>query len=1079
MKTIFLKLTVGLLFLFSVISMYGQGVTTSGINGRITEPDGESLPGATIIALHEPTGTQFAGVTNEVGLFNIPNMDIGGPYTITISFVGYEDFIQKNVYLTLGQTFEIKKSLSTETQKIDEVVVSASLIGKKDIFDGNRTGAETVISSDELEILPTLDRRLADYARLSPQATVNSGGISFAGQNNRYNSIMIDGAVNNDAFGLSSSGTNGGQTGLSPISMDAIEQVQIVLAPYDVRQSGFTGGGINAVTRRGTNTISGSVYSYYRNENFAGKTPIDGPDSLKKKLDPFTSQTSGIRLGGPIIKNKLFLFGSYERVDKETPQPFDFQNSEYRGNASYEQLTNDIPDKLANEMGYTTGGFEANTQTRVSDKLLFRLDWNINTQNRLMLRHSYTKNVATLPNSSSSSKINYYNNGVYFPSTSNVTALELKSNYNTWSNSLMITYTDVLDDRDPINQDFPSIRIDDGDAADIYFGSEPYSTANQLQQKIFTVADNFIMYKGKHTITIGTHNEFGQVYNLFVRRAFGEYRYSSVDDFLNDSISNKFRRSYSLVDDISGDGSKAAAEFGMAQLGFYVQDEWQVRNNFKLTYGLRIDVPVFLDDPMAIEGFDTTLSKIEEAGVNTHGAQSGKMPDTQILWSPRIGFNWDVYNDKTLQVRGGLGLFASRLPWVWPGGAYTNNGQTVGNYTGDNTYRLIDNYDPYNQPPIPEPASEVGGQIDLYAKDFKFPQVFRTSAAIDQKLPGGLVGTLEGIFTKTINNGIYYNINVAPSEKNMTGNGNDNRLLYDGDNSKIEEAYDHIIVGSNTNKGYSYNITTQVQKPLTRGFSGSIAYNFGRSMVMNDNLSSQNVSQWRKMQTINGRNDLDLSVSTFDVGHRIMANIAYQIEYGEFGRTTVTLYYNGQSGDVYNYVYTEGIIGDDIEYTESDLIYVPASRSEIELVDMVDDDNNLIATADEQWADLEAYINNDDYLKERKGQYAERNKARTPFTHIIDLKIVQDFFFKTGDYTHTLQLTFDIFNFTNMLNSDWGRTHWVEDGNYGLITPVGFANGGTTMQYNFDKPGGDPYEIDDIGINSSRWHAQIGIRYLF
>jgi hypothetical protein len=1069
-----------IIFVLIGFTAWGQGTTTSGISGRIVDHHNESLPGATIIAIHEPTGSQFAAITNTKGIFNIPNMDVGGPYSVTISFIGYKNAEDKNIYLTLGQTFELNKTLNEEVLNIDEVIVSADINAHK-LIDGNKTGAETVIPSKQIQTLPSVDRRIADFARLTPQASISDGAISIAGQNNRFNSIMIDGAVNNDVFGLSSTGTNGGQTGLSPISMDAIDQFQIVLAPYDVRQSGFTGGGINAVTRRGTNTFTGSAYYLLRNESLAGVTPTDDKNVKKEKLDPFTSTTTGFRIGGPIIKNKLFFFGSYEHLNQETPQPFSFNSSEYRGLSTYEQLTQAIPNKLSS-MNYTTGSFDANTQKSESNKLLFRIDWNISNQHRLMLRHSYTQNIASLPNQSSNSSINYFNSGIYMPNITNITALEFKSNFDNSSNSFMFTYTDVLDDRDPLGQDFPSVRIDDGSAS-IYLGSEPYSTANQLAQKVITLANNFTLYKGNHTITLGTHNEFSKVYNLFVRKAYGEYRYSSIDNFLNDSLSEKFQRSYSLVDNISGDGSEAAAEFSTIQLGAYLQDDWQILNNLKLTLGVRFDMPIFSTTPREISNFDTTLAKIEAAGVATYNAKSGKMPDSQILISPRIGFNWDVFTDKTLQIRGGAGIFTSRLPLVWPGSAYTNNGLTIASYSAENEYRLIDNYDPYNQPPIPNPISSVGGQIDLFAKNFKYPQIFRTSLAIDKKLPWNLVATLEGIYTKTINNSIYYNINVNPSTKNMTNNGNDNRPLYDGEDSKIEEAYDYIIVGANTSKGYSYNLTAQLQKPFTNGVSGGVAYNFGRSMVMNDNTSSQNSTQWIQMQTVNGRNDLDLSISNFDVGHRFIANIAYQIEYTNFGRTTVSLFYNAQSGTPYSYVYTSGIIGDDIDGNESDLIYVPATRNEIALVDITDTDGNIITTADQQWTNLENYINSDDYLKSRKGQYAERNASRTPFTHIVDLKIVQDFYIKTNNYTHTLQLTLDVFNFTNLLNNKWGRTYWVndknDDRNYALISPTEFAADGTTMQYNFIKPNSKPWEIYDAGVNSSRWHAQVGIRYLF
>ncbi len=1055
---------------------FGQGVTTAGMNGKINDPGEGPLIGATVVAILKSTGSQFGTITDADGYFHIPNMDVGGPYTLRVSYVGYEHYEQGNIFLTLGQTYRVNVDMSETSIVIAEIMV-VGRTNDYNIIDGNRTGAETVIGVEQIEAMPTLGRDMTDFARLTPQASVSGDNvINIAGMNNRYNSISIDGAVNNDVFGLAASGTNGGQTGGTPISMDAIEQFQVVLAPFDVRQSGFVGGGINAVTRRGTNQVKGSAYYFFRNEGLAGKTPTDSESAERKKLDPFTGNTMGLRIGAPIIKNKLFFFLSGELQRDQTPQPFTFNQADYRGNATEAQI-NSIQDYMVTNYGYDPGGYTANTRELNSDKILFRLDWNISDKHKLMARHSYTNNEALKPSRSNNGYIAFYNQGEYFPSVTNSSAIELKSNLSGYSNSLMVTFTSVRDDRGQMGDKFPSINIEDG-TADIWLGSEQYSTGNKLDQDILTITENFTIYKGKHTITVGANLEYGKTYNLFMRRAWGEYRFSNIEDFLGDNISNRYRLGYSLVDDVPGDGTKAAAEFSVMQPGFYVQDEFQVTDQFKLTAGLRVDIPIFLDDPMAIDQFDTTLAKINAAGNETYGAKSGKMPKPQFMFAPRVGFNWDVTGDQTNQLRGGVGLFTGRLPLVWPGGAYTNNGLMQGSLTEYDTYRLSD-YPEWDNQPAPAVKEGGGGQIDLFAENFKLPQVLRANLAFDRKLPWGMIGTIEGIVSKTVNNMIYYNVNLRPSSKKQTGNGNDVRPLFDGYGSKIESAYDHIMVGTNTNKGYTYNFTLQVQKPYYKGFTGSLAYSYGRAMTMNDATSSQNSSQWRYMEHVRGRNDLDLSFADFDLGSRIVGFLAYSREYLNFGRTTISLYYNGQSGQRFSWIYNENVAQDDQWDALGDLFYIPASENDINLVDIGNPGDEDFVSDAEQWADLDAFINSQPYLKDNRGKYAERNGDRLAFEHSLDIKLMQDFFIEAGDRRHTLQITFDIFNFTNMLNNKWGRKYYTSFGQYELISHEGRAADGTSSEFTFEKPSGDIFYIDDSGLSSSRWQAQLGVRYIF
>jgi len=1053
MKTIqklFLSLT---LVLFSVALM-GQGTTTAGINGQVFDDTGQPLAGATVVAVHEPSGSQYGGISGDKGYFRIPNMNIGGPYTVTVSYVGYEKYEQGNINLQLGQTFQLNVTLGVAEVNIAEVSVVGSRVKEYDVFDGNRTGAETVVGSEQIGDMPSVNRNIADFTRMTPQAFVDgNSAISIAGINNRYNAISFDGAVNNDVFGLSPSGTNGGQTYGTPISMDAIEQFQVTLAPYDVRQSGFAGASINAVTRAGSNTYTGSAYYFFRNESLAGKTPTDNPDVERTKLDEFSSNTYGFRVGGPIIKNKLFFFINGEIQREQTPKPFNF--SDYGGDSN-EATVQEVANKLQNDFGYDPGGYLSKNDELNSNKLIARIDWNISDRHKLTLRHSYTSLEALLTSSSSNRSINFLNNAQYFPSVTNSSALELKSNFTSSSNSLVIGYTSVRDDRDPYGDNFPAVRLYDGNGT-IYFGSEPYSTANQLDQDVLTFTDNFSIYMGRHTITVGANVEFSHTYNLFMRKNFGEYRYSTVADFMTVGSAGEvpayqYERGYSLVDDITGDGSAAAADFNMLQWGLYAQDEFQASTDLKITVGLRIDMPMFLTESPVDDNFnENTIPMLEAEGWDLMGAQAGQMPKPQLMFSPRIGFNWDVSGEKSTQLRGGVGIFTSRLPLVWPGGSYTNSGVVIGGVYhrsawGDPIYFRSDWQNQYKNPDLGYPEVDYGGQIDLFAEDFKYPQMFRANLAIDQKLPWGMIGTLEGLFTRTLNNVNYRNVNV---NNNPIGrlDGPDDRPYWS--DASIDPTYTRVMLGYNTNRGYTYNLTAQVQKPFDNGLTASLAYTFGRSYAVNDATSSQNSSQWRYMEQVNGLNYLDLSISDFDMGHRVVGYINYTIDWLNHLTSSFTLYYNGLSGRPFSYVYNDfGDLNGESE-NSGNLIYVPASQDEIIFADA--------ATANAQWEALDAYIENDEYLSTRRGEYAERNGARYPFTNIFDFKFAQDIYVSSGSMKHTLQLTFDLFNLGNLINKDWGRMYYVTNDAFTLISFEGFedaaaGNGDLSPTFSFDDP---------------------------
>ncbi len=702
-----------------------------------------------------------------------------------------------------------------------------------------------------------------------------------------------------------------------------------------------------------------------------------------------------------------------------------------------------------------------------------------------MVRHQYTKAEQTSPSNSSTTNLRFANSGIYFPSTTNSSAIELKSNINSqMSNSLILGLTFVRDDRDPMGSNFPYVRIKDGNS-NIYFGSEEFSTGNQLNQDIITLTNNFELYKGKHTFTFGTHNEFYKMYNLFVRQTFGSYQFNSLSDFLSGAPAYQFDRTFSAVDDVTGDGSKAAAEFNALQIGFYAQDEVQVNERLKVTVGLRADIPMFLDKPRVNEDFNNNVvPQLEQAWLTLDIPKTGEMPKPTVMLNPRFGFNYDVNGDQTLQIRGGAGLFTSRIPYVWPGASFQNNAVMTGGMrvTAAGSPELIFNPDWNNQPSLP--PTQPSGQVDIFAKNFKFPKVFRASVAVDKKLPWGMVGTLDFTYTKNINNVLYYNLGYVKNGA-LTGTGDKRPIwskvdLSDTTVSKVRGKYTDIIFGTNTNKGYSYNITAQLQKNFDKGFAGSIAYTYGHAKTMNDGISSQNSSQWR-VPNVRGKNDLDYAVSNFSPGSRIVGFLSYRKEYLKHTATTVTLFYTGQSGELYSYGYADGsskFLGEDNQSLE--LIYVPKNRNDINLVDITVGESTL--TADQQWEDLNAFIEADDYLSGRRGQYAERNSSRTPFTNLFDLRIAQDFYVNVGGKRNTLQVAFDVFNIGNLINKDWGRIYYSSGAyysNYPLIKMEGFESDNTTPKFSFKKPTGEIWSIDDSGILSSRWQGQLTIRYIF
>ncbi len=1079
MKKITLLSVIALFFMMTM--SYAQGVTTSSINGRVLDNTEGPLPGANIVAIHVPTGSVYGAVTDFDGFYRISNLRSGGPYNLTISYVGFEDFKKEDFFLSLGETSNISTAMIESANALDEVVITAVING---VFDANKTGSETTISQRKVEALPNISRSIADFARLTPETQVRGDNqLSIGGQNNRYNALYIDGAVNNDTFGLSGSGTNGGQTGVNPISVDAIESFQVNVAPYDVTIGGFAGGAINAVTKSGTNKFKGSAYYLLRNESLAGKTPGDLEDDEREKLAEFSAETFGVTAGGPLIKDKLFFFVNYEGQNDETPQPFN--GSDYSGDSGIDGV-NQFKQFLLDQYGYDAGTFENNTRTLESNKFLFKLDWNINENHKLSFRNNLVEADFFGIGRSSARTINFTGSAQNFESNTNTASLEFNSTFgNKYSNRFIFGYTRVRDDRGINGNPFPFIEINDGDAR-IFAGSERFSTANLLEQDIFTFTNNFQIFSGRHTVTLGTHNEYSSVKNVFFGRNFGEYTYNSLEDFFNDEA-NEFRSSYSLLGGV-GDESIGAAEFDLFQLGFYAQDEVQISNNFRLTGGLRVDLPVW-DDGRGNEDFNTrTVALLEAAGKNLQGARVGQGPNTRAHISPRLGFNWDVKGDKTTQIRGGIGMFTSRIPLVWPGGAYNNTGTVVANTrvfrpsADSGNTNLVPSFNPDVNSQFRQ-EGEFQGNIDLLAENLMLPQVFKKSFAIDQKLGKGFIFSGEISHSSVITGLNIENLNLEGPQFTTTGAGP--RANFGG--QEVDDTYGGVFLISNTNDGESYNVSSTITKNFYSSkvdVRSSATYSFGRSTTVFEGTSSQNISNWAFNESVNGSNNLGVSISDFSQGHRTLANAVVDIKWTKNVKTSIGLFYQGAEGTPFSYVVGGGrsnrLINDTGEgFTP--LPFIPSNFQEAQLIDDVDRDGNIIATAEDQWIALNAFIEGDDYLRTRRGQFAERNRNRARWSHVVDLKLSQEFSLNLGSQKHTFQVSADMFNFTNFINKDWGRRFFTSGFDTAtLVNFEGFADDGTTPEYTFnDRVEGGLNQIDDAGLNSSRWQAQIGLRYIF
>lgn len=1040
-KSLLLRLVLVIVAFVGIAIGANAQVTSSSMTGTIKDAKG-ALPGASVKATHTPTGTVYSVSTNNDGRFSMANMRVGGPYVVEISFIGYKPEKITDIFLKLGEPFALNLILTDNSSQLNEVVISGT---KDPLLNSKRTGAATTVTKEQLQTLPTLSRSINDFTRLTPQAN----GNSFAGSNSKYNSLTIDGAVNNDVFGLTSSGLPGGQANAQPISLDAIQEIQVVLAPYDVSYGNFTGGGINAVTRSGSNTVEGSAWFYGRNEKLVGK------NFLGEKATSFYNTNYGLRLGAPIIKDKLFLFVTGEQTRIKTPTLLNAGDAgAIMTSAEAQTLASYVNTKYGYDIG-AAGEIGAKTQ---SDKIFARLDWNISSKHQLTLRHNYIKafddNI-----SRTNTSFRLGNNAYKFNNNQNVSVLELRSQFNSnLSNNLIVGYSRIRDSRETSGSLFPQVEIQNWGGVSgktVQFGSERSSTQNQLDQDIVEFTDNLKLLVGNHTFTLGTHNEFFKFRNLFVSNYNGRYRFSSLQNFY-DNKPNNIDITYPIAS-----GELPSARFKAAQLGFYFQDEIQVDQSFRLTAGLRVDVPIFNDKP----------ANNPAVAASFPGYGTSNIPSGQILVSPRVGFNWDLTGTRSLQLRGGAGLFTGRAPFVWFSNQYGNTGLDYKSIVLSGTAANNAGF----QPDVTK-QSTVGTAgstypINLMSPDFKIPQVFRTNLALDMKLPAGIVGTLEGIYSKTVNNILYKDLNIKPSvakiNPSLTG-GADTRPFY---GSKVNTTYaPGAYLLDNTRKGDSYSLTAQLSKSFSGGLFASTAYTYGKSKDINSGASSVAQSNWEFVQIVNDPNNPDLVYSNFDIRHRIIGTLGYTINYGKnkSSGTTVSLFYVGNSGSPFTYLYNGDLNGDGA--FSNDLLFVPRTISDIKLVNLTTGGQTF--TPAQQWAALDAYINNDSYLSKKRGQYTERNGARLPWQHQFDFRIMQDIGTMIGSTKNRLQLSFDIINVGNLLNKNWGRQYFVSNSAYQLISYSSSNGGGYTF-----SPSTPTTPLSESF--SSRWQGQLGVRYLF
>ena len=1064
-------------------------ITTSGVKGLI-KANGEDVIGATITVTHVPTGAVYRSVTNSVGRFTIQGMRAGGPYTVEISYIGYKTKEIKNVTLKLGEMSDLSTQLEEDAHALGEVVVKGKLG-----LDASKTGAATSYSAKDIANMPSISHSIGDITRMNPMVSVSqSGAMSFAGVNNRYNSFQVDGAVNNDVFGLTSNGQNGGQAGSQPISTETIDQVQVSVAPFDVRQSGFTGGAINAITKSGTNTFHGSVYGNWLNKDLIGSkyTLMNGKDS--QKYDDETDYRYGVTLGGPIIKNKLFFFANYEKSNKEYPNNYGYGSEASKLGTEGFNIADEVL-SILKEKGYNASYNNPKNYTK-SDKAGIKLDWNINDKHKATFGWRMV-NAKQLNSNSTAGYLNASDYQYDFVSKSNTFTAELNSSFSEKiNNQFQASYVSVRDHRDPKGI-APMIQIKNVGGGTLCLGTERSSTANSLNQDIFSFTDNLNWYVNNHTLTFGTHGEYYKFKNLFIQDNYGTYYFNNFDDFKMFASGQTYAASvdkttgvttyYNTLNQyryctanvaVTGD-PRWAPEFAAGQIGFYAQDKFNVTPNFELTYGLRMDIPLFFDTPTENAEFNASAAKQGWNVVTNHKLSSTPM------WSPRVGFRWNIEKEHNMILRGGAGIFTGRIPFVWLSNNFTNTGiqTSVYNVYGSsglkdgkqNTGKLSDVsliVDPYKQSENTEKLGTSNQAINVFDKDFKFTQNLRLDLALDFTL-AGIDFTLEGVFSKNLNDIYYKDLTRTEAGKTLGETYEslsfDNRPMFQKVSSTEDanlKKFANVYMLDNTSKGYSYNLSLSAVKRFDFGLDLAASYTYSRSKSVNCGTSSVAQSNYNYNYTYQNPNSPELGFTAFNVPHQIKASAFYHKDYAEHWNTTVGLIYTGTSGSPYSLYYSGDLNQDGSN--GNDLMFIPTD----EQIDKMQFKANKNYTADEQKENFREWIANDGYMSKHRGEYFKRYADNLPFESHFDFHLAQTYKFKVGAQVHAVELSFDVLNVGNMFNKKWGR--YTSTGTAKYYSPVTYSGNG---QFQFLHPGN--YEMRSYDDYYSRWRGQLGLKYTF
>jgi len=1087
-----------LLVLFSA-SGFAQ-VTTSSLTGKVMGADNSPVPGATILAVHQPSGSQYITTANNEGYFNIQGMRPGGPYEVKVSFVGYSSMTYTDITLYLGESFALNAILKENVTEVSEIMVIGA---KPSAFRTEKTGATTNISREQMYTMPTISRGISDIARVSPYAN----GMSFAGGDGRSTNFTVDGANFNNNFGLSSSLPGGG----NPISMDAIEEVQVVIAPFDVRQTNFIGGGVNAITKSGTNEFKGSVYTYQRNQDMRGNKIGDFDFGDRKKE---SKSVYGFTFGAPIIKNKLFFFGNVEY--EKTPQQVIKWSASTNGNSDGQTISRvtesdlqKVSDFLKTKYGYETGSFKDFPADQTNIKLLGRIDWNIDKKNKLSVRYNYTKNTAwNEPNGNSTDgsyrdktknrvgqySMSYANSMYSMDNIVHSATAELNSRFSDKiSNQILATYSNIQDIRGTNSSEFPFIDIMSGDIATGVDALAPYISAgyelftynNGVKNKVMTLTDNFTYYIAAHKLTAGISYEFQNASNAYMRNGTGYYRYASLNDFFNGAAPVDFALTYG----VNGE-SLPVNEVAFHQLGAYAQDEWNINNNFKITVGLRADNVKFYNEIMR----NNAIYALDFGGRHI---DTGAWPTSKINLSPRAGFTWDILGDKSLIARGGTGFFTGRLPLVF----FTNMPSNAGmnqilmklqtSFNADGTVKkrdsrldqlaggMITNVDEmiqklgFQTTVTPENGS-VPSSIAGVDPDFKMPQVWKSSFAIDYKIPTAFPFkvTAEGMYTKNMNAVMQENYAVKNPDNSWTKfSGPDNRYIFPTDylyNSSVKDA----CVLTNTNKGYGWTANLTFNAEPVKNLEIMAAYTHTEMKEVSGMPGSNANSAWIGVSSVNGPNTAEIQRSQYVTPNKVIASLSYRIPYlKKHMASTVSFFYSGYSPYGNSFSYTNDMNGDGVT---ADLIYIPKAKGEITFITPQDE------TA------FFAFVEQDNYLSKHKGEYAEANAARAPWVNKIDFRFLQDFSIKAGKTTNTLQVSLDILNFGNLLNSEWGINQNMSSSNYGNILKYEGVDANNVPSFSMvkikDASGNSVYPTKSYTTYLSYdqcWQFQIGVRYIF